>query len=226
MSDFLTNLAARAIAPPSLRPRTRSRFEPVGEEEGAGVVPERRLPAGRSAGVLAGVEVIAEEKQEAGWKPAERPAGGRRSEEATEKPRVLREVAREVQRQVQHDIQRVVETETQERVIRVPGEQRVEQVEVVRHRFDEQPPRVIKEAGTNTLRERTIRTTFDRANKPAKPQIIETQPTEREPTVHVSIGRIEVRAVPPAQPQQRSAQRGPSMSIDDYVAKRKSRERR
>jgi hypothetical protein len=101
----------------------------------------------------------------------------------------------------------------------------VEEVEVVRHRFDEQPPRVIKEAGTNTLRERTIRTTFDRANKPAKPQIIETQ-AEKEPTVHVSIGRIEVRAIPPAQQQPRGAQRGPSMSIDDYVAKRKSRERR
>ena len=38
MSDFLTNLAARAIAVPTLRPRTRSRFEPVGagEEEAAG----------------------------------------------------------------------------------------------------------------------------------------------------------------------------------------------
>ncbi|HEY2324276.1 MAG TPA: hypothetical protein VGJ82_15560, partial [Thermoanaerobaculia bacterium] len=50
MSDFLGHLAARALAQPSLRPRTRSRFEPAEAEESplhwpAGTAKEETAPA-------------------------------------------------------------------------------------------------------------------------------------------------------------------------------------
>src|SRR5260370_42530302 len=40
MSDFLTTLAARTIAAPSLRPRTRMRFEPAADEPPPAIAPD------------------------------------------------------------------------------------------------------------------------------------------------------------------------------------------
>ena len=44
-----------------------------------------------------------------------------------------------------------------------------------------------------------------------------------EPTIHVSIGRVEVRAVTPPAAQPRTAPKPAMMTIDDYVARRKDR---
>ena len=125
MSDFLTNLAARAIAQPTLRPRTRSRFEPSEE-----TTPEwptvvwragRRLqPAGPPA-ASAGGESSQRARREtgrqagggpAGWKPALR-AGTAQPRAVATPPTEVR-----VEREVERDVQRVIETN--ERVIRVP----------------------------------------------------------------------------------------------------------
>ncbi|HEV7239332.1 MAG TPA: hypothetical protein VGQ36_08840, partial [Thermoanaerobaculia bacterium] len=115
MSDFLTNLAARAIAQPSLRPRTRSRFEPASAEEPAPEWPtvassERRLPAGRSAGIPAGrIDLHEHEEGPAAWKAAERPAGSQRSADAAE-PRTEVQIEADIHREIERDVQRVVET--------------------------------------------------------------------------------------------------------------------
>ena len=221
MSDFLTNLAARAIAQPSLRPRTRSRFEPLEETpaplEWPTVAMERRPPAGRPAGSPAGVvetnAVKAEQATATGQRPVHPPASGRRAPEV----RIEREVAREIE----HDVQRVVET--QERIVRVPQVERIQQIERP-HRYEQQPPRILRER-EELHRERLVRERVDR-----RPQIL-TQPQSaqaapaQEKTIHVSIGRVEVRAVSQPQPQ-RERPRGAAMSIDDYVARRKAKERR
>jgi hypothetical protein len=133
-----------------------------------------------------------------------------------ESERVVTRVAREVE----HDVQRVVET--QERVVRVP---QVERVETLRHRYETQPPEVIREPGVDTHTQRHTRTREERAPRVidrAQPQAASTP----EPTIHVSIGRIEVRAVPQQQQPQRDHARGNRMTIDDYVARRKAKERR
>lgn len=50
------------------------------------------------------------------------------------------------------------------------------------------------------------------------------QATSSEPPVHVTIGRIEVTALPaPSSPGRKSAARPPSMSLADYLARRQGR---
>jgi hypothetical protein len=229
MSDFLTRLAARAIAQPTLRPRAVSRFEAAPLAQDAVLSPdtsgrrvsesstrreeprEARVPTSRRF----------DDSETRRLSPPPPPA------EQTPAPpiRVERALAQEADRQ----IERVVET--QERVLHVPvRETVVEQAPPLPHRFDEQPPRVITEQSIIRERElrereRTIRTSIERA--PARSTARETPQAARqsEPVVHVSIGRVEVRAVSPP-PQQRSPRRAPAMTIDDYVARRKAKERR
>jgi hypothetical protein len=79
------------------------------------------------------------------------------------------------------------------------------------HRYDEEPPRVI--AQEPQIRERLVTRSEPEAAAPA------------EPSVQVSIGRIEIRATT-APPAQRRARGRTAMSIDDYIAKRDAKERR
>ena len=217
MSDFLTHLAARAIAPPTLRPRVRSRFEPEVEE----VQP---IAAQRSVTVPSVPAVIAPPAPPVIPSGSDGPGrAGRAAVDAIATPahpdppstplamteRSVETVV-DVRREVEHDVQRVVET--QERVVAVP---RIEREQVIRpHRFEVETPRVI--------RERTI--TIDRPPRTVarEPQAIEPK---QEPVVHVSIGRVEVRAIAQAH-EPRAATRTPKMTIDDYVARRKAKERR
>jgi len=43
---------------------------------------------------------------------------------------------------------------------------------------------------------------------------------EPEPTVHVTIGRIEVRAVPNDPPPRRERKRSPQMTLEEYLRRR------
>lgn len=61
--------------------------------------------------------------------------------------------------------------------------------------------------------------------QPSRANTIAATPTPPEPTIHVSIGRVEVRAVAPASPPARRTAPQP-MSIDEYVARNDARGRR
>lgn len=221
MSDFLTNLAARAIAQPTLRPRTRSRFEPVAEEAAPGL-PDAGLPARLPVRVAARepmpveTKVIEVEKSTTaiGQRPVDPPASGRRADA----PEVR--IEREVEKEIERDVQRVVET--QERIVRVPQVERIKEIER-QHRYERQPPRIIRER-EELHRERLVRDRVDRRPQVLTQRIAVETPTV-EKTIHVSIGRVEVRAMPQAQ-QPRERSRHDRMTIDDYVARRKAKERR
>ena len=265
MSDFFSNLVARTIAQPTLRPRTRSRFEAPALEETPLVWPEAtpaarieeeprtataapaspsipRLPdelarpAGRRAGVTPASD--ARNVQKDGQKNAQKieEIAGRERVERSEPGRTHDETARVIAQDqkrvvIERDVQRV--TDSSERIVpvAVPVPVRVPVPVVARpHRYDEQPPRIIERRGPREVeevqRERVIRTTLERTQRVVgKAQPFESA-TPAEPTIQVSIGRIEVRAVTSA-PQPRNASRGNgTMTIDDYVAKRKAKDRR
>jgi hypothetical protein len=265
MSDFFSNLVARTIAQPTLRPRTRSRFEAPALDETPPVWPEAtrtartdeeprtataapaspstpQLPAERARPVgmrrsvtpapdARDVQKNAQKIEEsAGRERSELSEPGRPPDEAT------RAVAQDQKRVViERDVQRVVDSS--ERVVPVAVQVPVAvpvrvpvPVAARPHRYDEQPPRIIERRGPREIeevqRERVIRTTLERTQRViGKAQQAESA-TPSEPTIQVSIGRIEVRAVTSA-PQPRNASRGNgTMSIDDYVAKRKAKDRR
>jgi hypothetical protein len=301
MSDFLSNLAARTIAAPSLRPRTRMRFEPggangVAEPALADASPAVPMPREQTS---AAPEPSAKQEPPARTKiarPAVRVASSpnepppreeRRPTAAAESSHretgVTREAAAppatERERLVVHEVP-LVETHVETRVVREPAvetrivrerapaerivEQQVERTHeriletregpeterVVRetvtqkerpHRHDERPPRMLRE---ETVRDRETRVErvqpreivrgrdVVRRDSMQQPQRAErrreadgrgTPAAQSEPVVHVSIGRVEVRAVAPAAAPPRAQRRSPVMTIDDYVAKRKER---
>jgi hypothetical protein len=72
-------------------------------------------------------------------------------------------------------------------------------------------------------RERTAPSQAQRSDQVAHHTLppIATQPTAIEPpTIHVTIGRIEVRAIPPAAPAKRSTPSSSALSLDDYLRAR------
>jgi hypothetical protein len=100
------------------------------------------------------------------------------------------------------------------------------------HRHDEVPPRIdateppspasAEPAQATTRTTRTRRDTFANAPRlPASRQLADPRPLTPDPTptIHVSIGRIEVRATTQQAPPRRESTRAP-MSIDEYVARR------
>ncbi len=232
MSDFLGHLVARTIAQPSLRPRTRSRFESPTIEEAPLVWPETTTAAEPQVVTQTPTPSTpaqttapqADRRRPAGWVSGVSPlTGGRRDDAAPAGedaggPDPSKSAEPETRVVIEHDVQRIVETN--ERVVPIAARP---------HRFDEQPPRIIERRGSREIEERqherVIHTATDRIHRIAgKAQSIESAAAP-EPVIQVSIGRIEVRAVTPASPA-RSAQRGAAMTIDDYVAKRKAKERR
>ncbi len=225
MSDFFTNLVARTIAQPALRPRTRSRFEPAAITDSFSPPPPPARTSEGDDAFAPAAETAALQPRNAGV-PAGWPGGVPPPAVEIPVPQV-REIIRNVveqrvAREVERDVQRIVETN--ERIVRVP-----EPVQRP-HRFDRQSPRIIERHLPREVeevhREREMRTTTDRAPRIVRERAeAPSSPPQREPVIEVSIGRIEVRAVTSAPPQ-RKAPRNATMTIDDYIAKRKAKERR
>jgi hypothetical protein len=236
MSDFLGNLVARAMAQPALRPRTRSRFEPAGAEEVPLVWPEAKRVGSATEGPPIAAGEDAEEKEAQEPPAIERNPARSPQLHAPLSPTepVVRDTPRtetRVVREVQHDAERAGETPEREVAVPAPQLPAAAQPRGPRqHRFDRQPPRIIERhvppRDAEQYRDREIRTAIERP-----PRIVrEKSPAASaagaaEPVIEVSIGRIEVRAVTAAAPA-RPAARNSAMSIDDYVAKRKAKERR
>ena len=99
-----------------------------------------------------------------------------------------------------------------------------------RHRFDVRSPREAMLAESVGRREPELR-----ANERGRGDVWSRDPAHArqphadrvtrpaEPVVHVSIGRIEVRATTPAAPPRAAERRHSPMSIDDYVARGRAR---
>jgi hypothetical protein len=233
MNDFLSHLVARTIAEPTLRPRTRSRFEAPTVEEATLVwpattqAPERRPepPAERRHHVT--FPSTREESSPHPARPREvlRPSprpqvGPPTAPPPAPAPVVTASPAVDTPRSDAGD-GRLPIVETTERVTRLPAERP--------HRFDDQPPQVERHEPReieHAHHGRVIHTTtIDRRRRVLERSQPPEPAAKPEPIIQVSIGRIEVRAVPPA-PQARTASRSAAMTIDDYVAKREAKQRR
>jgi hypothetical protein len=230
MSDFLGHLVARTLAQPTLRPRTRSRFEAPSIEEAPLIWPEATPPAqrdlerdparptalaspaqpsppsqsSRTSPAATTTRQAEERRRPAGWPGGVPPPPEARTLPAPTQTHAEAPPAQEPER---------IAIETR----REPRE----------HRHDRQPPRIIERRGPREIeevhRERVIRTNTNTQRILSRTQQVATP--NAEPTIQVSIGRIEVRAVPSAPPS-RTAPRSGAMTIDDYVARRKAKERR
>lgn len=95
----------------------------------------------------------------------------------------------------------------------------------VRHRHDPAPP-----ADDSSRRPGTVPTTLWPQAPRVPPRRAEPRPVSvgdtgdpPEPTVHVTIGRLEIRAVPAAAPPARRARSVPPMSLDEYLTERNGR---
>lgn len=231
MSDFLTNLAARSLAPPTLRPRTLSRFEPATLGEAPETASEEPAPKQMRASSPAPPPVSA-------------PTSTRDAATATH-DQVLHERTHEV---VREGAERVVVHHEESREIRVeaPRELTTREVRVVSPRDtdtrERRPAPAIERSETRDAapaeREREAARVEvhhrDRIVPLSQPAMRTTSRIHRasepvaaaaEPVIHVSIGRVEVRAVTSPTPQ-RSSRRNAAMTIDDYVARKKAKERR
>lgn len=237
MSDFLTHLAARSLAPPTLRPRTLSRFEAEAPAEG----PENEEPQ----------SVARAEVRRTTMQPIV----------DTAPPPASRVTHEEVTREHTHDVVREASTtpvvERREEVVHreevvraatiaasvaaIPAETTQRQVN------GEQPPAAHRETSGDESRpalppRREQRVAEPRPDqrrpdfgplvrgqaesRPALPQAREAFVSrESEPVIHVSIGRVEVRATTSAAPP-RSSRRNAAMTIDDYVARKNAKGRR
>jgi len=229
MSDYLGNLAARTLAAPPLRPRVRMRFEPeapVAEAVAAPepVSPQPRIEAPREQRAVAETppRVIERERVREVVKPGRETtrvvtieaAAAEPPREAPSEPEVIERVETINSREVVEGSGRLVRSVPKSgRDVRSPQVKNNDNDETPRpHRYDEEPPRVI--AQEPLIRERLL--TRSEPEAPVAPA---------EPSVQVSIGRIEIRATT-APPAQRRARGRSAMSIDDYIAKRDAKERR
>jgi hypothetical protein len=227
MSDYLGNLAARTLVAPPLRPRVRMRFEPETAAEVA--APPPPTPQ---------IEAPVHEQRAAEMPRAEQPPRVIEHERAREVVKPGRETTRVVTIEATAEAPREPEViehvERLETTIKSP----VESGRLVRsvptsgrdvrspqnpprpHRYDEEPPRVT--VNEPPMRERLVERRVRIEPEPlARPE----SETAAEPSVQVSIGRIEIRATT-APPAQRRTRGRTAMSIDDYVAKRDAKERR
>ena len=100
-----------------------------------------------------------------------------------------------------------------------------------RHRFDVRSPREAMLADSVARRDQDMRSnehgrgdvwTRDAAHA-RRPHAADRTTRPAEPVVHVSIGRIEVRATTPAAPPRAAERRHSPMTIDDYVARGRAR---
>lgn len=116
--------------------------------------------------------------------------------------------------------ERVERTET--RIVTPPAER----MEVVRERDTHHviETKAAPAAPRIAERERPPRrdTPITRPPSPATPMFHREPMPEAAPTIHVTIGRVDVRAVMPGAPAQRTetAPRAPALSLEDYLAQR------
>ena len=242
MSDFLTNLVARTMASPTLRPRLRARFEPPAEEPAAAMpegeaAPPRATP--RSAATEVPVHVIreaasppqavAEERENVAETPPAAPVAPRREEAVPVERAVHAQPPQIEQRETPIPPPRPTSVAVPEPRDEEETPQAAETIITHRHRFDLEPPRVERRVEMrhsvereSVFRERTVRVSSLRREIAAAADA--AAPTE--PVVHVSIGRVEVRAVAPQPQSRRAAPRAAALTLDDYVARRDRKERR
>lgn len=223
MSDFLTHLAARSLAPPTLRPRTLSWFEAEAPAE---------APENEELQSVARAEVRSTTAQPA--VAAALPASAVTHEE------VIREHTHDVVREASttHVVERreeVVRAEAGAEITRRPvnGEQQPpaarRETSGDENRPASLPRREQRLPDANADQRRPAFSPLVRGqaeSRPALPQAREASISrESEPVIHVSIGRVEVRATTAAAPP-RNARRNAAMTIDDYVARKNAKGRR
>lgn len=223
MSDFFTHLAARALAPPTLRPRTLSRFESTTAPENAepfredvdsprALATARRDPsAAEGSAPRSNASVIEKETHRERTREVVHEATTRIVEHRGEVREVRVEVAREASRGAAHERRAD------------PALPKDDDVETRAPRQEERARETRIETRTRELVPRSPQSTPPRTNARTADPL--ATPASAEPVIHVSIGRVEVRAVPQQTPQ-RASRRNAAMSIDDYVARKNAKERR
>jgi hypothetical protein len=233
MSDYLGNLAARTLAAPPLRPRVRMRFEPEAVAEVAAAPPQIEPPvheqrAAETPRAEQPPRVIEYERVREVAKPGRETTGVVTIEgtakappqTAPREPEVIEHVERiEMIKSPVESGPLVRSVPTSGRNVRSP---QVNNEAPRPHRYDEEPPRVVAKRPPMRERERLAER---RVRLEPEPQARPETAVAAEPSVQVSIGRIEIRATT-APPAQRRARGRTAMSIDDYVAKRDAKERR
>ncbi len=248
MTDFLTTLVARTIAPPSLTPRLRSRFEPLAFDD-AGIVESVREIAidGPSSPAPSLASAPSAEVPDREEKVQAVPVSPRRRESA---PPSRREA--EATRIVPLVTQSAETPEFAARpepvaVVPAPHITQPERAAApLGHRTAAPPPaepapapiehretRVETRESTRTIeRARTIATRllersetsrlFAQPPRAAAPQAAAAP----EPTIHISIGRVEVRAAATPAAVPRAAKRSAVQSLDDYLDRRNRKDGR
>jgi hypothetical protein len=119
-----------------------------------------------------------------------------------------------------HDDRQAINTVVETRTIRTPA--LAPPTQAARALDAARPRRTITRIA-RTMPPRDEHTSRDA--QPSRANTIAATPDPPEPTIHVSIGRVEVRAVAPASPPARRTAPQP-MSIDEYVARNDARGRR
>lgn len=222
MSDFLTHLAARSLAPPTLRPRTLSRFEAEAPAE----APENEEPQ----------SVARAEMRTTTARPIV--SAGPPPSSSVTREEVIREHTHDVVREA--STTRVVER--REEVVRTETPEGATQRQV----DEEQPPAARRDTSRDETRpalpprreqrvpdanadeRRPAFSPLVRGQAESRPALAQSREAsisrESEPVIHVSIGRVEVRATTSAAPS-RAARRNAAMTIDDYVARKNAKGR-
>jgi hypothetical protein len=265
MSDFLTNLAARSLSAPTLRPRTRAIFEPEVNASPWATLPsshvaergaEAPAPQATRRSIAPPVPEHADgrEQETQPTRPAQRspdhdePAPERRPQTAVFEsqphdgalPSYAPPELRIERVETHHETSTASHTRQTteiltERVLDRAREQHDTTVRIEtprpadanttpdpmapRHRNDEQPPRIAREARQPSAM------FIPREPRPSPRQTTPGPSPSSEPVIHVSIGRVEVRAVVPAPTPQRSRARNAPMTVEDYAARRNAKGR-
>lgn len=250
MSDFLTRLVQRQTGTlATIQPRTRSMFDPAMKQRDqptpdlplinrVAASDEPRQPAEAPRHSIASMHTVSTDfpVQRRIEAPADGPSvtlpetGARAAESSHESPVVkATAVPRTTQGEGPTGSLRNQIVESRRYAARLfPGnntrpEERLSEAPAWQERAVVPPPRLVEaQQATPT------------AARVTPPSLLSTGPqgqrgdaagaTSPEPPVHVTIGRIEVTALPPPSPPGRkSAARPPSMSLADYLARRQGR---
>lgn len=238
MSDFLTNLAARALGAPTLRPRTRSRFEPEPDASPWLAASSQDSAVGRGTAspgppVRSGATLTPQsERRLAGTRdpataPRLRPRASSEETPAHEVAKLMappRELRIENVATQEIRSERVIEKHDTTVRVEVPATRDADieppRASEPRHRYDEQPPRIEKRERRETPSPITVRDA-----RPAPPRSQGEPAAASEPVIHVSIGRVEVRAVTPPPAPQRARARNAPMTVEDYAARKNAKGR-
>ncbi|HZS09157.1 MAG TPA: hypothetical protein VFD58_30260 [Blastocatellia bacterium] len=244
MSDYLTNLAARSFDPaPMLQPRLRSRFEPAERSDALPFAPPEieaelsapvaarpastprhdgsgatRLPASVTTPDDAAFERVAITANAPSTMPERQPAIRQPESAPTTLPASLRTAADAGQNSGPDSHPSVTIVSHERTVIK----------EAFRDTEPEPPPIQTRAVATELpLPERESPVTPATPSVVVQPRVtplFEDRPAREEkqsaapaPTIQVTIGRIEVRAVQPRPSPSRARQTPPSLSLEDYL---------